>query len=209
MATYVSIFAVVFLGVTVWQAVRVYRAGGTRKRMAVVGGWMMFVGGAGFLITMLVSLGAITPTNTFQWPAGMAPVTFTASGEAVVPIVPAGRIQIYDSRWHFMRGWQIDAQGGDFKVAVRAPDLIDVFTMRGDTHFVFKTDGTLVSESVDTVGIVNSKTVDRFVPGQPLLFPLSDPAYCWGIGAMGLLLIVAANPEMVSKAMAAGVRSQR
>jgi hypothetical protein len=203
MATYAAIFAVVFLGLTVWQAVRVYRAEGTRKKMAVVGGAMMLVGGAGFLGTMLVSLGAITPPNTFQWPAGMAPVVFTASGEAVVPIVPAGRIQIYDSSWHFKRGWQIAAQGGDFKIAVRAPDLIDVFTMRGDTHFVFKTDGTLVSHSVDTVGLVNSKTADRFVPGQPLLFPLSDPAYCWSIGAMGLLLTIAANPAAVSKAMSA------
>jgi hypothetical protein len=68
-----------------------------------------------------------------------------ADGKYVVPLVSPGRVQLYDPQWHFLRGWHVDAEGGDFKVRCSLDGLIEVLTARGNHHYIFNELGELIS----------------------------------------------------------------
>lgn len=66
-------------------------------------------------------------------------------GTHVVPHIPSGRVQVYDSRWKFLRGWAIGARGGDFKVIPAGPDRFDVFPRRSLARDTYRLSGDLVA----------------------------------------------------------------
>ena len=68
-------------------------------------GWATIGFFAPFIVGNFVSL-----PNSFEWPVGHASnVVTTTSGFRIVPIVPYDRVQIYDAKWKFIRGWQVPA----------------------------------------------------------------------------------------------------
>ena len=75
---------------------------------------LLLIGVTGFLGAGFSSAGGLNwLPSSFEWPVGSVDgVVTTKDGLHVVPHTPSGRIQIYDSGWHFTRGWRVDAGGG-------------------------------------------------------------------------------------------------
>jgi hypothetical protein len=102
----------------------------------------ILIGAGGFFAAALSATGIIMLPTSYEWPAGyVRGVVTAADGKHIVPLMPPGRVQIYDSQWHFIRGWNVDASGGDFKVRCSPDGLIEVFTARGQRHYSFSQDG--------------------------------------------------------------------
>src|SRR4029077_3818094 len=108
---------------------------------------LIFVGGSCVLASSLSAMRPLRLPPSREWPAGYVwtGVVTTAEGKHVVPLLPAGRVQIYDSEWHFIRGWSVDAWGGHFNVRCPSKGVIEVFTMRGERHYSFTEEGVLIS----------------------------------------------------------------
>jgi hypothetical protein len=99
---------------------------------------LVLVGAGGFFAAGLSATGIIKLPSSYEWPAGYARgVVATADGKYIVPLMPSGRLQIYDSQWHFIRGWNVDAGGGDFRVQCSPDGLVEVFTARGERQILF------------------------------------------------------------------------
>lgn len=149
------------------------------------------VGGGGFAASALSAMGIIPLPDSFEWPPGyVRGITEAFDGNYVVPLVPAGRLQIYDSQWHFIRGWHIDASGGDFTVACSPNDEILVFTGRGRRRYTFTETGKLISATLLPESFVFPEPGQYIeVPTSRLLWIFSSPFLSWGlvlIGALGL-----------------------
>jgi hypothetical protein len=79
--------------------------------------FFVLIGASGFFAAALSAVGIFKLPSSREWPAGyVSGVVTTPDGKYIVPLVPSGRVQLYDSQWHFIRGWNVDAGGGDFKV---------------------------------------------------------------------------------------------
>jgi GntP family permease len=88
---------------------------------------LILIGAGGFFAAALSATGVIKPPTSFEWPAGYVRGVVTAvDGKHIVPLILSGRLQIYDSQWHFIRGWNVDASGGDFKVRCSSDGLIEI-----------------------------------------------------------------------------------
>ena len=108
--------------------------------------FVFFVGLAGVLASDLSAFGLVRLPSSCEWPAGyVRGVITTPGGKHVVPLWPSGRVQIYDSQWHFVRGWNVDAWGGVFEVQCSSDGMIEVLTARGDRLYRFTEEGQLIS----------------------------------------------------------------
>ena len=119
-----------------------------RKRVCLfIGSGLAVVGALGFFGSAFSSAGGLNwLPDSFEWPAGyVTGVATTPNGLFIVPLTPSGRIQVYDADWKFVRGWHLDAGGGTFKVRALAADRIEVFTARGQWHYVFDEQGRMIS----------------------------------------------------------------
>src|SRR5438270_13980897 len=113
--------------------------GGTRWRRGatIAASCFMVVGAAGFFGSGLSAVGGHNwLPSSFEWPMGYAQgVVTTREGLHVVPHTPTGRIQIYDADWSFVRGWHVEAGGGDFRLLEPAMGQLHVITARGAWHY--------------------------------------------------------------------------
>jgi hypothetical protein len=189
-----SIIFVLFTALMLFLAVRGValdiKKGGPFKWILGTLGFLVIVGIVGFFGPWFFGLGILQLPNSFQWPVGYAiGVMRTPDGKYVVPLVPSGRVQLYDSQWRFLRGWQIDAHAGDIKVKCPANGTIEVFTARGLHHYSFTQDGNLVSSQIlptDTeYSSLHTEGTSVVVPTSPLLWVFSSPLLSWGVGALG------------------------
>jgi hypothetical protein len=118
------------------------------------------------------------------------------SGVHVVPLGHAGRIQLYDADWRFLRGWQLDAGGGTFALDRLAGDRIQAASVRLQRLYVFDVDGRLLStrtygrQSFDAFGR-NGHSVT--VPTHPLLWVWSGPFCSWLTAVLGGVIIAFAE----------------
>jgi hypothetical protein len=134
----------------------------------------------------------LKPSPSFERPAGLVNnVVRTPDGRYVVPLVPAGRVQLYDARWRFLRGWQVEAFGGDFGVEYTANRTVEVITARRSQHYTFTDAGVLISGHPiphPDPGIVRKMQAagsSYAVPTPPWLLVFSSPFLCWGMAAVG------------------------
>jgi hypothetical protein len=156
------------------------------------------IGALGFMGSGLVALGAFNwlPTS-FEWPIGYSDgVVSTEDHYYVVPHTPTGRIQIYTANWKFLRGWNVDAGGGTFKLYVTDKNHIHIITARMQMHYVYQLDGKLVSSETYSATGKNYSSFPReteayFVPTPALLWIFSSPLYSWLAAAIGLALFIA------------------
>ena len=109
-------------------------------------------------------------------------------GRCVVPLVPSGKVQIYDSQWHFLRGWSVEAQGGEFGVECSSKE-IEVLTARGEHLYSFTDDGKLISTSSLSEPYYSlPKTGESVkVPTSQLLWVFSSPFLSMGLAVIGFV----------------------
>ncbi|HWF04257.1 MAG TPA: hypothetical protein VHA06_11245 [Candidatus Angelobacter sp.] len=167
--------------------------------LVAISGLVLMIGAGGIFATMLVATGTIPLRDSFEWPSGhVRGVVETSDGKYLVPLVPASRLQIYDSNWHFLRGWQIDT-GGSFTVDYSPDNEILVSTSRvrhrfGNTEsgrrYAFTETGKLIAEMSLPDSFVVAESGEYVpVPTWRLLWIFSSPFLCWSfiaIGAVGL-----------------------
>ena len=145
---------------------------------------LIIVGAIGFLAT---TTGVVKLSTYREWPVGYARGVVTAAdGKHFVPLDPLGRIQVYDSQWHFIRGWNVDARGGDFKVQYSPDGVIDVFTGKTQRHYSFTEDGRLISSTTilpeEALFLRDSPQGQSVVvPTSPVLWVFSSPTLLWGL----------------------------
>lgn len=177
--------------------------------LVAISGLVVTIGASGFFAILLVSTGTITLPNSFEWPAGdVSGVVETWDGKYLVPLVPVGRLQIYDSSWHFLRGWQVNTNGGSFTVENSPNNEILVSTSRVYHRFgsvdearryVFTENGKLISEiSPNYSGVTESEDY-MSVPTRRLLWIFSSPYLSGGFGLTGMLGLLAAEKLYGSK----------
>lgn len=158
-------------------------------------GLLVVFGALGFFGSALAASGVLKPAYSVEWPAGyVRGVVQRPDGTYVVPLVPSGRVQLYDSKWNFKRGWQIDAEGGNFKIVITDPALIDIYTARGRFHYTYTQAGELVgtdkySDPFDDIPDGHSMTV----PTSLLLWPFSSPFSSWGLIVLGMVILKIQN----------------
>jgi hypothetical protein len=154
---------------------------------------LILIGAGGFFAAGLSATGVIKLPTSYEWPAGyVRGVVTEVDGKHVVPLVPSGRLQIYDSQWHFIRGWNVDAGGGDFKVRCSSDGVVEVFTARGQHHYSFTQDGRLISSesfSEPLPSLPEGQSV--VVPTSPLLWTFSSPFLSWGVAVVGFVGLAA------------------
>ncbi len=189
-----NLFLVLFAGVWLflaWRGIcRALKSAEQTKWLIVVSGFLVLIGSAGFFAEAMSGVGIINLPRSYEWPAGYASgVKKIASGLYVVPLDAEGRVQLYDSNWHFLRGWNVEAQGGDFTVAPTPDGNIDVFTSRGEHQYSFTENGDLLSTAnfSDSSWSPQKDGQTVIVPTSPVLWAFSSPAISWGIAILGLI----------------------
>src|SRR5262249_4736697 len=97
-----------------------------------------------FFAQMLAASGALWfVPQSFEWPVGSADQVVSTPSQMIVPVVPSGRVQLYDTRAHFVRGWFVEASGGDFKPSATPEGKVEIFTARRKLRLVYSSQGEL------------------------------------------------------------------
>jgi hypothetical protein len=187
---FIALFAGFWLFLAARGMVREFKRGGRFKWVLAVMYSIILVGAGGFFAASLSATGVLKLPTYREWPAGyVRGVVTAADGKYIVPLVPSGRIQLYDPQWHFIRGWNVDAGGGDFKVECSPDGRIEVFTARGERHYSFTEDGHLVASTrilPETFASLPSGD-SVVVPTPPLLWVFSSPFLSWGLAVIGFV----------------------
>ena len=188
----IALFAASWLFLAARGMTKELKASGLTKWIKGMMYLLILIGAGGFFAAALSATGIFKLPTSYEWPAGYVRGAVTAGdGKHIVPLMPSGRLQIYDSQWHFIRGWNVDASGGDFKAWCSSDGVIEVFTARGQRHYSFTQDGHLISsgtfsEPFSSLPIEGQSVV---VPTSPLLWIFSSPFLSWAVvvvGAVGL-----------------------
>jgi hypothetical protein len=187
------------------------KAHGWRKFIRLLAAMCIGVGGLGFFGTSFIAIGALNQLpGSFEWPIGYATgVVSTKDNYFVVPHTPSGRVQIYDSKWRYLRGWNVDASAGTFKLHVTDTNRIHVVTARRQMHYVYDLNGNVVSsEHYLATGRSYSSFPEEggsyFVPTPVWLWVFTSPFYSWLTAAIGLGLF-ALNDRLKRKTTRASV----
>ena len=196
---YLSI-AMIGLMLTLWIffAVREFRAAirkpGWLRVVRLFAATCIGVGGLGFFGTALVASSGVH--LSFEWPVGYATdVVSTKDNYFVVPHTPSGRVQVYDSKWKFVRGWSVEAGAGTFNLYITDTNHIHVVTARRQMHYVYDLGGEMLSsENYSSKGMNYSsfpKEGDSYlVPTPAWLWVFTSPFYSWLTGMIGIGLFV-------------------
>lgn len=212
--SYVSIlFVLVVLAAWLFAGIHTlisaFKTRGWRRAAKLLAGVLIIVGGVGFFGAALAGTGAFgwLPAS-FEWPVGRATgVVSTPDGYFIVPHVPAGRIQVYDQNWKFVRGWNVNARGGGFRLYVADTNRIHMLAVRGKKHNVYDLNGTLLSESTydrasNAYSLVPPGKI-CLVPTPLLLWVFSGPFLSWLAAGSGILLLGASEKLGKSRSKAA------
>jgi hypothetical protein len=199
MSPLLSLDLVIFVGLWLFLATRAmareFKRSSRLKWIMAVLYFLVVVGVSGFLATALSAVGVLELPPSREWPAGyVRGVVTTANGKYIVPLVPSGRIQIYDPQWHFIRGWNVDAGGDNFKVQYSPEGVIEVVTEKKARHYSFTEDGHLVApQRIPRETFSSLPTGETVVVATPpLLWVFSTPFLSLGvavIGSIGLAIL--------------------
>jgi hypothetical protein len=184
------LFAGIWFFLVTRSIVRSFNRGGHATWLVAAMGFLILVGSGGFFGAGLSAMGIVKLPNSFEWPAGsVCGVRTNARGEHVVPLVPSGRVQLYDPNWRFLRGWHVNANGGEFEVECLENDQIGVYAGRGMRHYVFTENGEVVSSanySSEPSSIRNDWTC-VVVPTSTIGWVFSSPFISWAVAVVGFI----------------------
>jgi hypothetical protein len=187
-----------FLFGSVWNCVFMLReVRGWRRWIVLPSGFLVAFGALAFFGQGISAVGGLNwLPPSFEWPAGhVNGVLTTDDGRHIVLIQGAGRIQVYDSSWRFLRGWPA---GTALKLRLLEDGTVEALS-KGLRGFVFDLHGKLISQRVygvrEMVDLENSlPRGDRiFVPTSPWLYAFSSPFFGWLVGVVGMLGWFVAN----------------
>ncbi len=184
-----ALFAAVWIFLVFRGITKEFKSGDRANWIKGGMGLLILIGAGGFFAAGLAANGILKVPKSFEWPVGYAnDVVTMPGGNRIVPLVPSGRVQIYDSQWHFIRGWQVDAEGGDFKVGFTPEGVIEVFTARGGHYYSFTQKGDLISAKILTQQFDSLPQTGQWVlvPTSPLLWVFSSPFLSWGVMVVGM-----------------------
>jgi len=160
------------------------------KLLLALPGAMALLGVACLFAPSFPAEGVVHLPNSYEWPAGYVTHVITAAdGNYVVPLVDAGRVQIYDPHWRFLRGWNVNALGGGFKVAASPAGAVEVFAAKARRHYIFDENGDLISSVplLESDELLLDQGHALIVPTPIWLWPLSSPAISLALIGLGLL----------------------
>jgi len=184
---FLLVFAVVWISVAAIGFYKQRIAGARPNWLVWTAGFLVVAGAVGFFGSALTATGVVKPPASFEWPVGYARhVVTTSDGKYVVGLEPSGRIQIYGPERRFLRGWQVNAEGGDFTIVVTDSGLLNVYTERGHQLYVYTGTGELISSSSykgDFSSISSGRSMT--LPTPLLLWPFSSPFGCWALIVLG------------------------
>jgi hypothetical protein len=184
----VAVFAVIWIALAILGIFRESKRGERFNWLVWLGGFFVVLGAAGFFGAALLSLGILKLPASFEWPPGYVNRVVTLpSGLRVVPLEPSGRVQVYGPDWRYLRGWQVAAEGGPFKIVSTQPKKIEIYTRRGTHHFTYSEAGELLASETYTqpYDSMLSEGHAQVVPTFPLLWPFSSPFLSVGLAAIG------------------------
>jgi hypothetical protein len=191
---FIALFAGFWLFFVSRYLVRQFNRGNRFRWIVAILSILVLIGGGGFFAAGLSATGVIKLPASREWPAGyVSGVVTTGHGDYIVPLVPSGRVQLYDAQWHFIRGWNVDAAGGDFKVEYSPDALIEVFTARGNHHYSFTGEGRLIvpARILPETFASLPRGDSVVVPTSPLLWVFSSPFLSWGVAVIGFIGLAA------------------
>jgi hypothetical protein len=191
---FIVLFAGFWLFVVSRDLARQFKPGNRFRWIVATLSFLVLIGAGGFFAAALSAMGVIKLPASREWPSGyVSGVVTTEHGDYIVPLVPSGRVQLYDAQWHFIRGWNVDAAGGDFKVEYSPEGLIEVFTARGSQHYSFTEEGRLIVPArilpETFASLPRGESVA--VPTSPLLWVFSSPFLSWGLAVIGFIGLAA------------------
>ena len=135
--------------------------------------------------------------STFEWPVGATKEAIQGPGKNIAVLALSGaRIQVYDANLRFLRGWRVVSHGGLAKLHLSETGKIEVFTARGDHHYLYDFKGELLEEKVYSGVAYRSLPSGPYrevsIPVTPVAYPLTTVWLSWlvyalGIGGFGLL----------------------
>jgi len=173
------------------------RQQGWRRPVHLLAAMLFTIGAVGFLGSALSSMGVFHWPNSFEWPAGYCSgVVTTPQGHFMVPLTRIGRVQIYDQDWKFVRGWNVDASSGAFKLFIKDTNHIQVVTVRGRRLLEYDFEGHLLSSSnYQPTGTgagyssFPSPGNTYIVPTPIYLWVFSSPFLSWGAAIAGMAML--------------------
>jgi hypothetical protein len=188
------LFTVGWLAAALAAVIPAFTRSPKHRWLAVIAGLFLVVGFGGFFGEMLSAEGAIKLPRSYEWPAGyVSGVMTTDDRKYIVPLEAMGRVQLYDSHWHFLCGWNVTASGGSFRVFPGPGHTVEVLTSRGSHHYSFSENGDLLSStSYDRAFASLQEEGQRLVVPTPLLlWVFSGPFISWCVGVLGMLGLMA------------------
>lgn len=167
---------------------------GRVRAWTAAGGTFLAAGIVGFLGTALAGAGGLgwLPSSC-EWPVGLATGVVATGDHFLVPHQPAGRLQVYDADWGFVRGWWVDAAGGGYKITAVDDGEIEVVTARGNRRYRFDLEGRLRWTEVYVPGGAYDAFPElgelRLVPTAPWLWAFSHPFLSLATAALGMVML--------------------
>jgi hypothetical protein len=167
----------------------------TRSSLSIVGALLLLYGLVGFFSAALSATGGLRwLKGDHEFPMGVVSgALFDDEGTLYCPSIPFGRIQIYDHKMRYLRGWFVQAFGGDFRIRVTPEKNIEVVTARETMRYVFDSRGALLSSSSyepkSYADYSNWTGQVVLVPTPFYLWPMFHPFGSWAVGVLGMAII--------------------
>jgi hypothetical protein len=154
-------------------------------------GFIGLWGVIGFGTQWIIGAGALKLPQSFNWPAGwVRGAVLDSDGNYIVPIIPVGRIQIYDSQLHFLRGWSMATGGKDFTLYAEPGQLVRMVDYRKQ-QFWFSEDGTIQKEANAEVPQDEEQESSSLpapsmqIPTAPPFLVFASPIVAWIVAVFG------------------------
>jgi hypothetical protein len=123
----VAVFAVVWIALAIRRISRQSKRSERFNWLVWIGGFFVVLGAAGFFGAALSSFGMVK--LPFRVASGVRErggyVTKWPSHCAARSIRPRSGLRLSD--WRYLRGWQVAAEGGPFKIVTSQPDKIEIY----------------------------------------------------------------------------------
>jgi|GEM_PF-6048753 len=184
-----------FIGSAIFNLIRPGKNNKHKNLLEIIAYLLIVIGGVGFFGSALSATGDLNwLPPSFEWPIGHTDnAAKTQDGFYVVPHTSSGRIQIYDTYLKFLRGWNVDAHGGTYKISISEENLINVYTARGNWHFLFNLQGDMISKKKygpESYSSFPDSDISLDIPTNIFLLVFSHPFISWFFAAIGIATLI-------------------